>query len=662
MADSQPPTKQRKSLGSSKRALKTNGESSSGISPISPDAADSDSVQAVNGTTTKPKRVRTGCLTCRQRHLKCDEEFPVCLNCRKSNRECERGIRLNYIDTQTIAPPYIVPQSHDWQVNFQDDSREIASEYKGGAAKYGPLSPDQFSNAAGDLNFDYTLAAPDIPHHSLPSIGGMLPAYPDASSATYSEPSNGSYQQQYAPEPGAKYPEPPIPKEHDEDCADGFDDQSSQPYLTDPSEVLYMQVFVEEALQEPMLKQAFLACGARHLVLVNSAYPEEKALDYYNNATQLLLHSLQNPERNSVLCAVTAVILNVYETMSEKALQRMNHIAGARALIKECGWNAKSQGIGGACFWLNVGMEIHSCLHFNWLVAWEPDDWGMEMTMNPEQRIGHGVEEEWTHRVTYILAKVANFRASTPKFQEHTVQAEQQRLNARLQLWGTLKTMIAPNMPTRELNPKRIVKRTNVVANLFYHTAVALLAATHPAASINPSLATEMQEMKISASRQICGIVAHVKDRGVASASIRCLAIAGEFTSIRREQEEILDMFAKIKKETGWKVDFLRQELIDKWRWNNTPDEMAVLSFLGGRSTNPQMQSYMPGNGSGGVSSKTGSQQQQQQRSKPPSGIVNPLYRNASFEKPDHPYPQHYVAPASNHLPQTNGLYGQAIL
>jgi len=36
--------------------------------------------------------------------------------------------------------------------------------------------------------------------------------------------------------------------------------------------------------------------------------------------------------------------------MSERALQRMNHIAGARAPIKECGWSARSTGIGAACF------------------------------------------------------------------------------------------------------------------------------------------------------------------------------------------------------------------------------------------------------------------------------------------------------------------------
>lgn len=130
-----------------------------------------------------------------------------------------------------------------------------------------------------------------------------------------------------------------------------------------------------------MLLNAFLACGARHLTLVNPAFSEDKALRYYDEATRQLLRCLQNPNRDTVTCATTAVILNVYEIMSERALQRMNHIAGARALIKECGWSAKSVGIGAACFWLNVGMEVLSCLHFNWQVAWDPDTWGLIWTL-----------------------------------------------------------------------------------------------------------------------------------------------------------------------------------------------------------------------------------------------------------------------------------------
>lgn len=52
----------------------------------------------------KAKRVRTGCLTCRERHLKCDEAVPDCVNCRRSNRCCRRGLRLNFLDTMVHIP------------------------------------------------------------------------------------------------------------------------------------------------------------------------------------------------------------------------------------------------------------------------------------------------------------------------------------------------------------------------------------------------------------------------------------------------------------------------------------------------------------------------------------------------------------------------------
>jgi hypothetical protein len=188
-----------------------------------------------------------------------------------------------------------------------------------------------------------------------------------------------------------------------------------------------------------MLLNAFLACGARHLTLVNPMYHEDKALYYYDTATTQLLRCLQNPERDTVMCATTAVILNVYEIMSEKAMQRMNHIAGARALIKECGWSARSTGIGAACFWLNVGMELLSCLHFNWQVAWEPDQWGVDMDFHREDPVGN--EELWVHRMLYIVGKIANFRASIPRFKEPSPQDEQARVRNRFNEWQKLKAL-----------------------------------------------------------------------------------------------------------------------------------------------------------------------------------------------------------------------------
>ena len=70
----------------------------------------------------KSKRVRTGCLTCRERHLKCDEGLPDCNNCRKSSRECKRGVRLNFIDIQ-VKNPAIIPPTADWSGMFLELGR-----------------------------------------------------------------------------------------------------------------------------------------------------------------------------------------------------------------------------------------------------------------------------------------------------------------------------------------------------------------------------------------------------------------------------------------------------------------------------------------------------------------------------------------------------------
>jgi hypothetical protein len=76
---------------------------------------------ADNAAANKPKRVRTGCLTCRERHLKCDEGLPNCQNCRKSSRECKRGVRLNFIDIQEKCK-YILPPTSDWKGLFHIES------------------------------------------------------------------------------------------------------------------------------------------------------------------------------------------------------------------------------------------------------------------------------------------------------------------------------------------------------------------------------------------------------------------------------------------------------------------------------------------------------------------------------------------------------------
>ena len=107
----------------------------------------------------------------------------------------------------------------------------------------------------------------------------------------------------------------------------------------------------------------------------------------------------------------------------------------------------------------------------------------------------------------------------------------------------------------------------------------------------------------------------------------------------------MLEIFDKIKKETGWRVNFLHDDLKKTWGWISPGSEFDVLnggstsSFFqqGGAATIPPIPP---------------------QRQRPPSGIVNPLYKHADFSGPNPPYQGNYVAPTPGHLLGGGGLYG----
>lgn len=262
-------------------------------------------------------------------------------------------------------------------------------------------------------------------------------------------------------------------------------------YLTSEEEILFMQAFIDEvsvwmdaldkdkhfativpylALKLPMLLHALLACGARHLTLTG-AHDGDEAEYYYRIAAAQLLRSQQDRDCDLSECALTAIVLNAYDIMSDKPTQRMGHIASTRTLVRECGWDASSTGLGAAGFWVNVGMEVLGCISFNWATAWEPDEWGLDLEFAVlgaasrsgsrsvvsddiwSVRGGHpaaaldvsaelGDEEIWVHRIFYIMAKVANFRANTvPQFQEPSPHDEHARRQNRFTEWRRLQNM-----------------------------------------------------------------------------------------------------------------------------------------------------------------------------------------------------------------------------
>lgn len=241
------------------------------------EAAGGSRATAAAGSQNKPKRVRTGCLTCRERHLKCDEGLPICLNCKKSARECKRGVRLNFIDTQCEAPPTLAPNDDEWQLNFLDESRDIAGEYTDGLSRYAnvdqldpgpaPFSDPHLSSGPtyeGTPGFNqypngHAVAA-HLAHQSLPSIQGMslangMDSKSQSSFFDQSHQMNGprigqtmnQHQQSYSHHPGLQAEHAVAAQFEAANAMDTSQDQPEVKNLLDTAdETLYMQVFVEE--------------------------------------------------------------------------------------------------------------------------------------------------------------------------------------------------------------------------------------------------------------------------------------------------------------------------------------------------------------------------------------------------------------------------------
>ncbi|RYP37049.1 hypothetical protein DL767_003112 [Monosporascus sp. MG133] len=738
-----------------------------------------------NAVPIKSRRVRTGCLTCRERHLKCDEGTPDCNNCRKSSRECKRGVRLNFIDTTCKDPPSIVSPEGWSVVAFEDESRLIASEYQGGLERYPKIArsvaaPSKRSHVesvlrrqayapenagsrmgvaskpaaamqtlqslyyrdAGQTHAELTsdghyrsrkssstsfveatpgssnaaeyghiLADPFTPtrddigrhasHHNYKSsnastaasIAGATPVGPPSTFRGDLE-SNG---QEIGPETGMMTP----PNER----------TGGREYLNSPEELRFMQVFVSEvgiwmdsldrdkhfsrmipyhALKCPMLLNALLACGVKHLTL-KEQHSDGKALFYYDTATTQLLRSLQNPDRDTAECAATAVVLNVYEIMSEKPTKRMSHIAGARALIRECGWSARSGGLGAACFWLNVGMELLSCLSFNWQTAWDPDHWGLDIGFLSSPSLGNnnskgaeceddwagadvGNEELWVHRIFYIVAKIANFRASIPKFQEPSPHDEQIRLQARYVEWQRLKNMCDSwnSAVPRTMHPfgyvypsqtrgKRLfpniwlIKRAAIVGRLYYHMAQCLLAQVNP---VSPRDTADMRKAQLHHAHQVCGIVAHTEDRGVASVSIRLLAIVAEVLTDLCERQEVIAILEKVDRETCWRLEGVLSNLKRVWGWEKMGQIGPTTQFppraggggsgIRGLGAGPKQVDQLHSTTAAAQTTpptQTQSQKQPAAVTAPRPMRVNPL-SFADFSLPNHPYRNWYEPPS----------------
>lgn len=130
----------------------------------------------------RPKRSRTrsGCITCRDRHMKCDEQMPVCQNCINSRRRCYRGVRLNFTQYTIYDPREGRPTwTQDYYDGFQtfklhliDQLVAVALMYVGGRKKYQPYLPSYTREQLAEALRHFHEIPQEVPQS--PNIPGLL--------------------------------------------------------------------------------------------------------------------------------------------------------------------------------------------------------------------------------------------------------------------------------------------------------------------------------------------------------------------------------------------------------------------------------------------------------------------------------------------------------
>lgn len=136
--------------------------------PIQPADAVADSVVALEKDRwlkglvkkTKHPKVRSGCLTCKQRRLKCDEAKPHCQRCLKSKRQCD-----GYGYPPRSSPVReLIPGAETWNITAQDD--ELLHEFIGEAVEH-------LSGFSASMKLFCRSLAPQL-GHSYPAVRNAL--------------------------------------------------------------------------------------------------------------------------------------------------------------------------------------------------------------------------------------------------------------------------------------------------------------------------------------------------------------------------------------------------------------------------------------------------------------------------------------------------------
>lgn len=127
------------------------------------------------------KRSRNGCLTCRSRRKKCNEERPRCIGCRRNYLECNWPVEQNHPTSSPPSPRQQDPGQSDLALHSQDSLTSPSSEIVSRAAEAEkPVKESLWTISFGSFTHltrscTLTPESPLLLQHYLTTTATMLP-------------------------------------------------------------------------------------------------------------------------------------------------------------------------------------------------------------------------------------------------------------------------------------------------------------------------------------------------------------------------------------------------------------------------------------------------------------------------------------------------------
>ncbi|RAL11918.1 Zn(II)2Cys6 transcription factor [Aspergillus homomorphus CBS 101889] len=531
-----------------------------------------------------------GCLTCRQRHIKCDKTEDQCLRCRRSGRECipaptkPEEVTFRHGQNPSLRPSgpprygesdLVFPTDQVWvslptQVSFEDETDRTAADYRVVSLDGSPFhlkhAPENLpSSPNGALHSPFASHSLQSPNFAGPSRARSVqrPVVP------------------HIPFPSTDFASAQKLRSFNEAFLLRHFRKTLGPWLDVCDSQSHFSVDVaERAPAHPLLLYACLAISARHLSYTNNTVPPETADGYHERCIEILKTVLENRDYGiSIDILLTStVILRFFEQISSHSPSNdlQSHLLAGSVYISSQLDCAVSGGLAEASFWVFVMQDIQFALMFQRPLRLTLSPFAEKLYPAWQHRTAQD-DRDWTHKAIWLLAETINYCYGAEN-SVHIDPIDGNALRQRVNAWERMKpdTFRPLHYSGRDPGcgrPFPVIWFTNTLhAAAIQHISMAKilfqqheLQAMQPMPQIREAIQGFEDEIILNLGT-IFGIALSAEnDLALRIMAGHALCACGTWIRDSLAQTCLLDLLRRTEVENGWPWAFVIQKLSQEW-------------------------------------------------------------------------------------------------